>query len=370
MSRKILYLDNNATTTLDPLVLDEMLVIAKLGPLNPSSVHSLGRKARGYLENSRERVAGFLDVSPKEIFFTSSGTESLNLLIKGSLLEKTSGHILSSNIEHAAVYQTMHNLEKKGFNVELLSPTQQGSISLEQVKASITSSTILVALSWVNGETGAKTDIPAIAELCQEKNIPLVVDGVALMGKELFTIPEGITGMAFAGHKFHGPKIGFAYISKNAKISPLITGGHQEHGLRAGTEDLINIAGLAKAVELLNTYLPEATQKMKKLRDLFESELKNLMPIKINGSSPRICNVSNIYFIGKEAETLLFYLDRSGVFASHGSACSSFALEPSRILKNMGYPKERVLGSIRFSLSRNTTEEEIEKTLSILKNAK
>jgi cysteine desulfurase len=367
---KKIYLDNNATTALDPKVIDEMFTIANLGPLNPSSVHSLGRKARGYLEDSRETIANFLHVPSKEIFFTSSGTESLNLLIKGMLSEKTKGHILSSNVEHSAVYQTLLTLEKKGFDLTLLSPNSQGSISLKQVEDSITPHTTLVALSWVNGETGAKTDIPAIASFCKEKNIPLIVDGVALMGKELFTIPEGVTGMAFAGHKFHGPKISFAYINKNAKITPQITGGHQEHSLRAGTEDLMNIVGLAKAVELLNTYLPEATGRMEKLRDLFESELYKLIPVEINGESPRICNVSNVYFKGKEAESLLFQLDRNGIFASHGSACSSFALEPSRILKNMGYLKDRVLGSIRFSFSRNTSEEDIQETISTLKDIK
>lgn len=368
MNKETAYLDNNATTAIDPLVLEEMISLAKEGPLNPSSVHSMGRKARGLLENYRDKIANFLQVDQKEIFFTASGTEGLNLLIKGILATKTSGHVLSSNIEHAAVYQTLNNIERKNFDLELLPPNPEGNISPRQIEKTLTPCTILVVLSWVNGETGVKTDIPSIAKLCHEKNIPLIVDGVALMGKELFTIPEGVTGMAFAGHKFHGPKTGFAYISKTIKITPLITGGHQESNLRAGTEDLMSIAGLTKAIELLKSHLPAATLKMEALRDRFESELKRSMKIEINGTGPRICNVSNIYFVGKEAESLLFHLDRSGIFSSHGSACTSSALEPSRVLTNMRLKKERVLGSLRFSLSRNTTEEEIDKTISILKS--
>lgn len=363
--KELIYLDNNATTVIDPLVIETIVSILKEGPLNPSSVHSLGRKARALLENTRQDIADFLKVESKEILFASSGTECINLLIRG--LADKSSHILSTSIEHAAVYNTLCQLKENGYDIELLPVTSQGALSLEQIKEAIRPSTKMIILSWVNGETGVKTDIDSIAKICKENRIYLIVDGVALMGKELFTIPEGVSGMCFSAHKFHGPKgVGFAYINKELSLHPQVTGGHQEHNLRAGTEDLANIIGLARAVQLLKEYLPNATNKIKKLRDYLENTLKEKMDIEINGEGPRVCNVSNIYFKGIEAESLLFYLDRNNIMASHGSACSSFALEPSRILKNIGYSRERVRSSIRFSLSRNTTKEEIDKALEVI----
>lgn len=359
---KTIYLDNNATTAADPDVIEAINSILKLGPLNPSSVHSLGRKARSLLENARQEVADFLKVESKEILFASSGTECLNLLIRG--LAKKATHIFSSNIEHSAIYNTLEDLKKNGHEIDFLSPSTYGALTPQEIIKAIKPHTKLIILSWVNGETGVKTDIPAIAKICQEKNILLIVDAVAIMGKELFTIPEGVSGMVFAAHKFHGPKgVGVAYINKNISLHSQITGGHQEHNLRAGTEDLAGIVALAKAISLLKKCLPEATYQMKDLRDYFEKSLNNKMKIEINGLGPRICNVSNICFHGIEAESLLFYLDRNNIMASHGSACSSSALKPSRILKNMGYSKERVLSSIRFSLSRQTTKNEIDQAV-------
>lgn len=362
----MIYLDNNATTPLDPEVIEVMNHIFLQEPLNPSSPHSMGRKARAYLEKARQDIADFLKVDCKEIIFTSSGTEALNLLIRGIVEDGTKGHVLSSNLEHSAIAKTLEGLEDKGFSVNYLKPSDKG-IEPNNVKGAIRRDTKLVVLSWVNGETGEKTDIPTIAKICEEKNVPLVVDGVALMGKELFSIPNGVSGMAFSGHKFHGPKgVGFAYIKKNLKIHPQITGGQQEYQLRAGTENLASIVGLAKAITLLEKKLPEATEKMRELRDYFEERLKEFCSIIVNSNGPRVCNVSNLYLEGIEAESLLFYLDQQGVMTSHGSACASLLLEPSRVLKNMGYSKERVLCSLRFSLSRNTSKEELERAVEII----
>jgi len=367
MNSQIIYLDNNATTPLAKEVIETMMDVENQGPLNPSSSHSLGRKARAYLENSRQVVADFLNVDCKEIIFTSSGTEALNLLIRGLIDPQSNDTILSSTIEHSAVLNTLKDLEKKGCHLNLLAPGTFGAIKPEQVKEAINSDIKLVVLSWVNGETGAKTDIERIADICLDKNIPLVVDGVAIMGKELFTIPKGVKGMAFSAHKFHGPKgIGFAYVNKELAISPEITGGHQEYNLRAGTENVTNIVGMAKAIELLKALLPKASEHMTTLRDYFEKSLASKLSIKVNCETQRICNVSNLYLEGKEAERLLFHLDKHNIMVSHGSACASFALQPSKVLKAMGYPKERVLCSLRFSFNRNNTLDQVDKVIDAL----
>ena len=213
----------------------------------------------------------------------------------------------------------------------------------------------------VNNETGVKTDIQAIAAIAYEAGIPFLVDGVALLGKELFSIPLGVSAMCFSGHKLHAPQgTGFAFIRSNFKLHPLLTGGEQEFGHRGGTENVLGILSLAKAIEFLQAELPEASRRMLELRDKFENillqELKN---VSINGEGPRVVNTSNLAFSGVDGESLLINLDREGIAASHGSACSSGGLEPSRALLNMGLPLELVRSSIRFSLSRFTTESEI-----------
>lgn len=351
----MIYLDNNATTGVDPLVKQAMLDDLSTTPANPSAVHFFGQEARNRLMKARQTIAQFLKVKPTEIIFSSGGTESLNMLLR-----PTQGHIITSNVEHSAVYNTL-----KSHNPTYLPVNALGAVTPEQVKAAIRPDTKLITLTAINNETGVKTDIEAIAKIAQEHNIPFVVDGVALLGKELFTIPEGVSAMAFSGHKFHAPKgIGFAFIRSNFKVPPLITGGDQEYGKRAGTENLSGILGMAKAIELLQKELPLATNHMRFLRDLFEEGLREFA--QVNGDGPRSCNVSNLYFPGVDGESLLIALDQAGIAASHGSACASGALEPSRILINMGYPKERVRSSLRFSLSRWNSQDEINQTLEVL----
>jgi cysteine desulfurase len=222
-------------------------------------------------------------------------------------------------------------------------------------------------LGAVNNETGVKTDIHAIASIAKQANVPLIVDGVALLGKEPFEIPQGVSAMAFSGHKLHGPKgSGLALIRSSLSLYPLLTGGDQETGRRAGTENLPAIIGFAKAIQLLDEELPEATTRMHMLRQRLEEGLQQAIgPLVINGQGPRICNTSNISFPGVEGETLLIALDMAGIAVSHGSACASGALEPSRILQNMGISKTLSRSSVRFSLSRWTTSEEIDACIEI-----
>ncbi len=344
----MIYLDNNATTQVLPEVLDVILSELSGGPANPSSSHFFGREAKKKLSAARELIAAYLKAKPQEILFTSGGTEGLNLLLRPA-----KEHIITSNVEHSAVYRTLQG------DITYLPVGTYGAVTPEAVKAAITDKTTLIVLSAANNETGVKTNIEAIGNIALQANIPFIVDGVALLGKEHFTIPPGVSAMVFSGHKIHAPKgIGFIYVRSNFKLEPLLTGGDQEFSKRAGTENLAGILGLAKAVELINP------GKMETLRDYFEDQLKG--KIEINGTGPRICNTSNLSFTGVDGETLLIGLDQAGIAASHGSACASGALEPSRILQNMGLPRPRVLSSLRFSLSRFTTQQEIDTVIQTL----
>lgn len=356
---KRVYLDNNATTGVDPRVLEAMLPELSPHPANPSSQHYEGKQAKSRLSKARETIARYLKVKPQEIIFTSGGTESLALL-----LHSAQGHVITSNVEHSSVENT---LKKAQCEVTYLPVGTWGAVQPAQVALAIRPHTKLIVLSAVNSETGVKTDLKAMADLASQANIPLIIDSVALLGKEPFTLYPGITGMAFSGHKFHAPKgIGFALIRSHYKVPSILSGGSQEYAKRAGTENLPGIIGLAEAIKLLDAELPTATEQMATLRDYFENELKKRFKVEINGEGPRVANTSNISFSGVDGETLLMNLDMAGISASHGSACASGALEPSRILTQMGYQKERVRSSIRFSLSRWTTLEDINHTLMVL----
>ncbi len=367
MSERI-YLDNNSTTGIDPRVLEAMLPELSELPSNPSSIHYFGQQAKTRLSVARSTIANFLKVKPQEIVFTSSGTEAMNLLLRGFFHKEISGHAISSNAEHSCVYKTLLDLQEKGLDVSFLPAGLLGAVTPDQIKAAIRPDTRFISLNAVNNETGIKHDLNAIGQIALEAGIPLFVDGVAWIGKELFTIHPGISGIGFSGHKFHGPKgIGFAFVRSNIKLKPIITGGPQESVLRAGTENLAAIVGLAKAVEVLKVELPAATERMALLRDKLEAGLLvKADPAVVNGMGHRICNTCNLSFPGDLGEDLLIALDMAGVAVSHGSACSSGALEPSRILTNMGLPPQIAKSAIRFSLSRNTTEEEIDRAIEIV----
>ncbi|PIS00419.1 MAG: cysteine desulfurase [Chlamydiae bacterium CG10_big_fil_rev_8_21_14_0_10_35_9] len=359
-----IYLDNNATTQLAPEVRDAILQEMHSFPSNPSSIHHFGQMAKARLANARHLIAQFLKVKPAEILFTSGGTESMNMLIR----RFPKGRIITSDIEHSCVFKTCQYLESIGYDVVYLKAHEKGYIDPEDVKKNITTSDTLIVLSAVNSETGVKNKVREIAKIAKESSAYFIVDAVALLGKEPFEIIDGISAMGFSSHKFHGPTgSGFVYLSKKCKISPFHLGGEQEYQLRAGTENLLGIIGMAKAVELLQNNVEEFSAKMANLRDLFESLLmKNIQGVRVNGTGKRIPNTSNLSFEKINGESLLISLDLEKVAASHGSACSSGAIEPSRVLLNMGLDPERAKSSIRFSLSRYTTKEEIETAASII----
>ena len=336
-----MYLDNNATTPLDPLVREAMIEAFDL--YNPSSMHTYGQEAKKKLTHARSVIADFFSIAPREITFTSSGTEAMNFLIRG--LYK-GGPIVTTKIEHSCIHNTILSLTDDIIYLpvdEYGAPTSFDTIPPDA----------LVVLSAVNGETGVKLDLDSVAAL----NATTIIDGVALLGKEPVTIPRGITAIGFSAHKFHGPK-GAGLAICRLPLSPLITGGPQEHNLRAGTENLPGIIGMRRAIELI----PKTTN-MATLRDHFEKSLAEKLSIDINGTGPRVCNTLNIAFTGVDGESLLIALDMAGVAASAGSACSAGAIEPSRVLLGMGYSRERALSSLRFSLSRMTTADEIDRAI-------
>lgn len=363
MIQKI-YLDNNASTALDPRVLQAMQESLASDFGNPSSIHSFGQSSRAKLVNARHAIASYLQAKPEEIIFTSGGTEGINFLIHG-MLEKKNGHIITSDVEHACVYNTLKNFEKKGSAVTWLPAGLTGAVDPQKVKDAIRPDTRFILLTAANSETGVKHDITAIASIALEAKIPFFVDGVAILGKEAIQLPPGVSAMCFSGHKIHGPKgIGFVWLKRGLAIAPLLTGGPQEFGKRGGTENLAGIVGLAKAVEILNT---ESAQTMRIMRDRLEKGIKaHLTGVHVIGEGMRISNVTNLSFDGIEGESLVALLDREGIAVSHGSACSSGALEPSRVLLSMGIPTAQASSAIRFSLSKFTTEDEIDKTIAIV----
>lgn len=359
-----IYLDNNATTLPDPRVIAVMSRHLQEGIGNPSSIHAWGRAAKAALNKARRTIADYLKVKPSEIFFTSSGTEGANMLLRGLMPQK--GHIISSSVEHACVYATVQAMEKN-YPATFLDPGPWGAVTPEAVQEALRPDTRLIALMAVNNETGAKTDVAALAEIAKGKRIPFLVDGVAWLGKEPLAIPEGVSAIFFSGHKIHCPPgIGFVYVRSTISMQPLLIGGEQEGGKRGGTENLLGIVGLEEAVRLLHTELPAAASRMQKLRDRLEDGLMQaLAGVQINGAGPRISNTSNLSFEKVEGEALLAQLDLHGIAASHGSACASGALEPSRVLRNMGLSTDVAASSIRFSLSRMTAEDEIDRCIEV-----
>lgn len=366
MNRRI-YLDHNAGTPIHPLVLEAVTreLFNEYG--NPSSSHYDGQQSRLFLESQRELIANHLKVKPQEILFNSGGTEGANFLIHGILSRFKTGHIITSPIEHASVFQVVQRYEKLGFSVSYLDPGLWGAVDPQAVEQAINAETKLIVLMAVNNETGVKTDWESIAEIAQRHSIPFVVDGVALLGKEQFTIPLGVSGMFFSGHKIQAPKgVGFCFCRRGIKIEPMFFGGSQEFNKRGGTENLSGIAGLGAAIKIIFQDQPALTNHFKAMRDLLEKGLKEQLEVVLNGLGPRIGNTSNLSFPGIDGETLLMRLDMAGISVSHGSACSSGALEPSRVLLGMGVPLKLARSAIRFSVGRDTTEADIKQVIDVI----
>lgn len=322
---------------------------------NPSSVHSWGQEAKNLLSQSRTKVAEFFRVAPQEVVFTSGATESIHLFLHSL---PPNAHIISTKSEHAAIYETILSSDNpKTF----LSLDANGKISLAELENAIGPNSVLI-LSAANSETGIKIDLEKIACIAKKNQTPFFVDAVQIIGKEPFFPHKGISAFAISAHKFHGPKGIGALISRVPRRYPLVSpGGGQEGKKRSGTENLSGILALAQSLSILQKEGDFFEKAMRGLRDFFEEKLlKDVGDLIIHGKNqPRVCNTSNIAFLGVDGEALLIALDQRGIAASHGSACSAGALEPSRALSAMGIPKDILRSSIRFSLSRMNTEEEI-----------
>lgn len=366
------YLDNNATTRVAPEVLQAMLPYYEGNYGNASSVHYFGQEAKGALDKSRQQVARLLGSEPNEIVFTCGGTESDNLAIRG-LVESVPGsdkHIITTQIEHHAVLHTCQALQKTGVKVTYLRVDGEGRVNPSDVEKAITPATVLITVMHSNNEIGTMQPIREIGEIARDHDIYFHTDAVQAAGKVPWNVEElGVDLLSIAGHKFHGPKgVGALYIRKGTRIRPLFFGGAHERNRRAGTENIPQIVGLGTAAELAIDGMEERTRSIEHLRAALESEIFNRIPlVHLNGSSNnRIPNTSNIRFEGVESEGLVINLDLAGVACSTGSACASGSIEPSHVLLALGLSHEQAFGSIRFSLSRYTTREEVDEVLFLL----
>lgn len=361
-----IYLDNGATTKVDPKVVKAMqpYFTEKYG--NPSSLHFKGQEAKMALEESRAIIAKKLNAHPDEIIFTSGGSESNNLAIKGLAYQKEKGHIITTKFEHKSVLNTCKYLEKKGFKVTYLNVDKDGFISLKELEDSITPETIIVSIVHANNEIGTIQDINAIGEICKKHNIAFHIDAVQSFTKVPISVKKAnLTFVSLSSHKIHGPKgIGALFIKKGTKIEKLIDGGSHEFDLRAGTENIPGIVGFALASKLVKS---SHIKQMTKLRDKLINGIFKIKYVKLNGpKEKRLCNNVNVSFKYIEGEALGAYLDGKGICTSTGSACTSKTLEPSHVLTAIGVPAELSHGSMRLTLSKFTTEQEIDYTLEML----
>lgn len=366
---KAIYLDNNATTRVAPEVIDAMLPFLREMWGNPSSMHTFGGQVGRHIERAREQVALTLGAAgPDEIVFTSCGTESDNAAIMSALAAAPDKkRIVTTKVEHPAVLNLARHLEGRGMDVVYLPVDSQGRLDLDALRDSIDDRTALVSVMWANNETGVVFPMEEIAAICSDRGVVLHTDAVQTIGK----LPCDLRGtpvayLSMSGHKIHAPKgIGALYIRRGTKFSPMIIGGHQERGRRAGTENAASIVGLGKACELAMAHWKEDCRQMAALRDRLEKGLIDSIPrVHIHGDTGhRLPNTTNLGFESVEGEAILLLLNEHNICASSGSACASGSLDPSHVMIAMGVPFERAHGSIRFSLSRYNTEDDVDAVL-------
>jgi cysteine desulfurase len=368
----MIYMDYNATTPLDKRVLEKMMPYLTEIYSNPSSIYKFAQQAKGAVEEARKKVADLLSSEVDEIIFTSGGTESNNTAIKGiAFFHQDKGkHIITSQIEHHAVINPCKFLEKLGFEVTYLRVDEYGVVDLEELRRSIRKDTILVSIMYANNEVGTIQPIKEIAKICKEKQVLFHTDAVQAVGKIPVDVKElGVDLLSLSSHKLYGPKgVGALYVRKGIKFDPLLHGGHHEKNRRAGTENVAGIVGLGEAAKIAQEEMAEEEKKIKVLRDKLEEGIKAKIPeVKVNGHpQERLYNTLNVCIKYIEGESILINLDFEGICASSGSACTSGSLEPSHVLLAMGIPPEVAHGSLRFSLGKHNTEEDINKVLEVL----
>ena len=362
-----IYLDHNATTPLDPRVLEVMLPLLRDGVGNASSIHWFGQRARAAVDEARGHVAALIGASPSEVVFTGSGTEADNMALRGvaGMAREPRRRIVTTSIEHHAVVNTARALGEDGWPVDVARAGADGLVDLDSLRGRVDGQTALVAVMLANNETGVVQPVAEVAAVARERGALVHCDAVQAAGK----IPVDVRALdvdllALSAHKIYGPQgVGALFVRRGVRLRALLRGGSQERNRRAGTENVAGIAGLGEAARLARTGLAAAAARMGALRDRLEARLLAQPGVVRNGDGPRVPNTANLSFAGVEAESLLMALDLMGVAVSTGAACAAGAVEPSHVLRGMGLPMERVQGSLRFSLGRSTTEVDVDRAV-------
>lgn len=359
------YLDNNATTPLDERVLSAMLPFLREHFANPSSLHQPAQYARHAIEEARAELASLIGSRPREVSFTSGGTESNHLAIRGILAARADKrHVITTAVEHECILRLCGQLEREGLAVTYLGVDGFGRLDLDELRAAIRPDTALISVMHANNETGVVFPVEAVGAIAREHGVPLHVDAAQTIGKvsvKLQSLPVDL--MTIAAHKFHGPKgVGALYVRKGVKLRPLLLGGHQEHDLRAGTENVAGIVGVGVAAQLAGTHMAEEMTRVRAMRDRLEAGILERVAYArpIGDRQARLPNTASIGFASLEAEAILIVFSNNGICVSSGSACSSGSLEASHVLTAMGVDPSLTHGAIRFSLSRLNREDEID----------
>ncbi len=368
---KVFYFDNNATTRVAPEVIDAMIPMLRDFWGNPSSAYAFGSQVHGHVEKARAQCAALINADPKEIVFTSCGTESNNAAIHSALVtQPTKKHVITTAVEHSANINFGEYLRKQGFEVTFLPVESDGSLDLHLLEKSIRPDTAIVSVMWANNETGVLFPIEEIAAICRSRGVLCHTDAVQVPGKLKIDVKAlGVDFLSLSAHKLHAPKgVGLLYVKRRTKFQPYVIGGHQERGRRGGTENVAHIVGFGRAADLAVASLGEENTRVRALRDKLEDTILHTIPntVRNGAKEPRLPNTMNIAFDFVEAEAILLLLDQQGICCSSGSACTTGSLDPSHVLSAMGLSPMRARGSVRFSLGLYNTAEEVDHVLRVL----
>jgi cysteine desulfurase len=368
---EVIYLDNNSSTRIDPAVLEEMMPFLTSRYGNPSGSHRFGAQVKEATNLAHERVANLLGCQPNEVVFTSCGTESDNSAIHSALqMSPERRHVVTTSVEHNAVLNYCEAVVRRGGEVTVVPVDEQGRLDLAELERAIRPETVVVSVMWANNETGVINPVEDIAQICKRKGVFFHTDAVQAVGKmviDLESLP--IHFLSLSGHKLHAPKgVGALYVNHKARFQPLIVGGPQEGGRRAGTDNVASIVGLGKAAEIALETLEEENSSVRALCNRFEKTLlAELEDVLVNGDpTARLPNTSNLAFSGVDAQAILLKLDQEGICCSLGSSCTTGSVQPSHVLRAMHFPDERARSSLRFSFGRFNTEAEVDKVLEVL----
>jgi cysteine desulfurase len=376
----VTYLDNNATTRLAPEALEAMLPYLTDVYGNPSSVHRFGQRSRKAIDEARGQMASLIGCGESELLFTGGGTEASNTAIRGLYAIRSAASpprtkIVTSTIEHSATRELCQQLAREGAQLVEVPVDSRGALDLDAFRSALDERAAVATLMWANNETGVLFPVAEIGALCRERGVPFHCDGTQAVGKIAVSVKDArIDAMSLAAHKFHGPKgVGALYLRRGVRLRPLIVGGPQEASRRGGTENVAGIVGMGRAAELAARFLPEMSDRVCVLRDRLEqSVLRDIPDTHVNGRTEpgwRLPNTSNIGFARLEAEAILLLLSERGICASAGAACASGSLEPSHVLRAMGIDQRIAHGAIRFSLSRYSTDGDVDRLMDVLPGA-